>query len=319
MIGLPRVVRPLTERNDGFAVSSPVDPTDVVVFRGSRAAAAECALVLEAKAIRYRLLAFDDAWVLATDPALAAAAREELARYAEERLVPHEPPPRIMPFPGAGVGVLGYLGLLSGVAAGAGASLFGIDWFTVGAVDAASTLRWQWWRAVTALTLHGGPEHLIGNMVFGAAAGVLCSWLWGPGIAWLSILVAGALANTLEPWLTPLDHRAIGASTAVFAALGLLAGYSWRQRLNVRERWLYRWAPLIAGVSLLTFLGSGTEQVDVLGHALGFSAGVAGGWTYALAGMPRSRLARWQWLAGSAAITIVCVSWFLALRSISPR
>jgi len=308
------------EHPDGLAVSTPEDPPEVIVFRGSHAAATECALVLESKAIRYQLLVLDADWALATDPAVAEAARDELARYAEERLVPRESAPQITPFGGAGIGALMYLGILSGVAYGAGASLFGVDWFEVGAVDAGTSVRWQWWRAVTALTLHGGPEHLIGNLLFGVAAGGLCSWLWGPGIAWLSILLAGGLANTLEAWLTPLDHRAIGASTAVFAAIGMLAGYSLRQRWSLRERWLYRWAPLIAGAALLAFLGSGdgTGQVDVLGHLLGFAVGVAWGWLYALAEMPRSRHIRWQLLAGGAAVALVVLAWCCALCSLSP-
>jgi len=308
------------ERSHGLAVSTPEDHAEVIVFRGSQQATSECALVLESKAIRYQLLVLGDEWALATDPAVAAAAREELTRYAEERLVPRESPPQIQPLPGAGVGILIYLGVLSGVAYGAGAGLFGVDWFAVGAVDSAGPARWQWWRAVTALTLHGGPEHLIGNLLFGVAAGGLCSWLWGSGIAWLSILLAGALANTLETSLAPLDHRAIGASTAVFAAIGLLAGYSWRQRLSLRERWLYRWAPLIAGAALLAFLGAGdgSGQVDVLGHLLGFAVGVAWGWIFALAAMPRSRELRWQLLAGGAAMALLVGAWSCALRSVSP-
>ncbi len=307
----------LTEPIDVLVVSLPEEPSEIIVFRGSHAAASECALVLESKAIRYQLLVLDADWALATHPALAAAARHELARYAEERLVPRELPPQVQTFAGTGFGALIYLGVLSSVAYGAGASLFGVDWFAVGAVDAAQPARWQWWRAVTALSLHGGPEHLIGNCLFGVAAGGLCSRLWGPGIAWLSILLAAVLANTVEPWLTPPEHRAIGASTAVFAAIGLLAGYAWRQRLSLRERWLYRWAPLIAGASLLAFLGSGTEQVDVLGHLLGFSIGVAWGWVYARIGMPRSRRLRWQWLAGAAALAILLLGWGFALRSVS--
>jgi len=299
-------------------VSEPEVPAEVVVFVGSHAAAAECALVLESKAIPYQLLVRGGDWALATDPAVAAAARHELSRYAEERLPPRELPPQITAFPGAAWGALIYLAILSTAAYGAGASLFGVDWFTVGAVDASPAARWQWWRAVTALTLHGGPEHLIGNLLFGVVAGSLCSRLWGPGIAWLSILLAGGLANLLEPWLTPLDHRAIGASTAVFAAIGLLAGYSWRQRLSLRERWLYRWTPLVGGVSLLAFLGAGTAQVDVLGHLLGFSVGMAWGWVYAFVSMPRSRRSRWQLLAGSAAVAVVGGAWWCALRSVNP-
>jgi membrane associated rhomboid family serine protease len=81
----------------------------------------------------------------------------------------------------------------------------------------------------------------------------------------------------------------------------------------LRERWLYRWAPLIAGASLLSLLGAGTEHVDVLGHLLGFLMGVLLGWIYAQAHMPRSRSAALQVGAGIVAVLVLAGAWFLAL------
>jgi rhomboid protease GluP len=143
---------------------------------------------------------------------------------------------------------------------------------------------------------------------------VLASRLLGPGLAWASILAAGAAANYLEMLIAPPDYRAVGASTAVFAALGLLSGYAWRQRLPRRERWLYRWTPLIAGICLLALLGSGNGHVDVLGHLLGFCMGVALGWAYARMGLPRSRRTDLQLALGSAALLAVIAAWSVALR-----
>jgi len=295
-------------------VSLAADGEAVIVFRGSRAASAEFALVLEAKAIPYQSIVLEADWALAVMPEFAEQARGELERYREERAVRREVAPTLEPFEGAGAGAVGYVIVLLIVAYCAGASLFGDDWFAAGAVDASLTGPHQWWRAFTSLSLHAGPEHLFGNLLFGIIAGGLCSRLLGPGVAWLSILVAGAGANTLELWIAPMGHRAVGASTAVFAALGLLSGYAWRQRLSLRERWLYRWAPLIAGASLLSLLGAGTEHVDVLGHLLGFLMGVLLGWIYAQAHMPRSRSAALQVGAGIVAVLVLAGTWFLALR-----
>jgi membrane associated rhomboid family serine protease len=114
--------------------------------------------------------------------------------------------------------------------------------------------------------------------------------------------------------VSPSWHRAVGASTAVFAALGLLAGFGWGQRLGVRDRRLYRWAPLFAGICLLALLGAGNEQVDVLGHLLGFTAGTALGWTFARAGLPRRRGAGFQAATGAGAVLVLCAAWLLALR-----
>ncbi len=99
----------------------------------------------------------------------------------------------------------------------------------------------------------------------------------------------------------------------MFAALGLIAGLAWRQQLSLRER---RWnvlAPLIAGICLLTLLGTGTEHVDVLGHGLGFIFGVGFGRLYARAGIPRDRGRRLQIAAGAGALMLLIAAWTLAL------
>jgi len=296
-------------------VSLTNDDDFVSVFRGTRAASLEFSLVLEAKGIPYQSIALDREWVLAVTPDLAEQARYELDRYAEERVVKRDRAPSIVTFDGAEAGAVGYAFVLLIVAYGSGANLFNADWFSIGAIDASRPANQQWWRAFTALSLHAGPEHLFGNLFFGIVAGGLCSRLLGPGVAWLSILIAAAGANVLELSIAPMGHRAVGASTAVFAALGLLAGYAWRQRLSLRERWLYRWAPLIAGVSLLTLLGAGagTEHVDVLGHLLGFLVGVAFGWMHAQAHMPRSLSVGLQIGAGALAVVLLGGAWALAL------
>jgi rhomboid protease GluP len=157
-------------------------------------------------------------------------------------------------------------------------------------------------------------EHLLGNVLFGAVAGAAASRLLGPGVAWASILGAATLANYAEILITPITHRAVGASTAVVAALGLLSGMAWRQRLTLRERLWYRWAPLIAGMCLLTLLGAGSAHVDVLGHALGFLFGLGVGWIYVRTGVPNNRDPRVQVIAGLGAVLTVCAAWAFALR-----
>jgi len=194
----------------------------------------------------------------------------------------------------------------------AGNATFGADWLSLGSLDAGA--RGEWWRAITALTLHLDQEHLLGNLLFGAVAGMAASRLLGPGVAWASILGAAALANYAEILITPITHRAAGASTAVFAALGLLSGMAWRQRLTHRERLWYRWAPLIAGICLLTLLGAGTAHVDVLGHALGFLFGLGVGWVCVRTGAPNNRDPRLQAITGFGAVLVVCAAWVFALR-----
>jgi rhomboid protease GluP len=286
-------------------------PALAVVFRGSHPLCREFSLVLDAKAIEHEMQESGDSWVLSVPPALVHRAYDEISRYSAERSVTRSRP--ILPelHSGAAIGAAGYVLILLLTAYCAGIGLFGADWLSIGALDAGAT--GDWWRAVTALTLHVDQEHLLGNLMFGVFAGIGAGRLLGPGVAWSSILGAGALANYAEMLIAPTPHRAVGASTAVFAALGLLAGLAWRRSLTLRERRWYVLAPLIAGVCLLTLLGAGSAHVDVLGHVLGFLIGVAVGWLYARAEIPRDRNPPVQIAAGVAAISMICVAWLLAL------
>src|ERR1700730_34119 len=235
-------------------------PQPVTVFRGSQAACLEYALVLEAKGVPYERVESDGAWLLVVAPPLAQAAADELNRYAAERAVRRESPAPFVPFAGSAVGAAVYAFVLILVAYCAGIELFGIDWLRLGALESKAGAAGEWWRAVTAVPLHLDQELLLGNLLFGSGIGVLAGRMFGPGCAWLGILLSGAAANFVDMLISPSGHRAVGASTAVFAALGLLAGFGWAGRRNLRDRRLHRWAPLFAGVCLVALLGAGNED-----------------------------------------------------------
>ena len=291
-----------------------MDPTpeSAVVFRGSKFLCHEYSLMLEARGIEHETTEEENSWVLSVPVGMRHRTYEELSRYSVERGVKRSVPEVVQPHTGAALGVFGYIVILLLTAYCAGNATFGADWLSLGSLDAGA--RGEWWRAVTALTLHLDQEHLLGNVLFGAVAGIAASRLLGPGIAWAGILGAAALANYAEILISPITHRAVGASTAVFAALGLLSGMAWRQRLTLRERLWYRWAPLIAGICLLTLLGAGSAHVDVLGHSLGFLFGLGVGWFYARSGVPNNRNPRVQLIAGLGAVLVVCAAWIFALR-----
>ena len=289
-------------------------PQPVTVFRGSQAACLEYALVLEAKGVPYERVESDGAWLLVVASPLAQAAADELTRYAAERAVRREAPAPFVPFDGGAMGAAVYALVLILVAYCAGIELFGVDWLRVGALESKAGAAGEWWRAVTALTLHLDQEHLLGNLLFGIGIGVLAGRMFGPGCAWLGILLSGAAANMIDMLVSPTGHRAVGASTAVFAALGLLAGFGWSERRNLRDRRFYRWAPLFAGVCLLALLGAGSEHVDVLGHLLGFVTGTVVGGVFARAGLPRTRSAAFQRWTGAIAAALLGGAWLLAIR-----
>jgi membrane associated rhomboid family serine protease len=141
--------------------------------------------------------------------------------------------------------------------------------------------RGEWWRPFTGLFLHADIGHLVGNLVGGAFFGTLVARLIGPLLGWTLILASGTMGNLLTSALTyPQPFNSIGASTAVFAALGILSGVGIAETLRERVRlpWLRVMAPVFAGIILLGWLGGGnTPQTDVLGHVFGFSSGLAAG------------------------------------------
>lgn len=147
--------------------------------------------------------------------------------------------------------------------------------------------RGEWWRPFTALFLHGDLGHLVGNIVTGSCFGLLVARSIGALRGWLMILMAGVLGNLATSWIAwPEAFVSLGASTAVFGALGILSGHgvgaSFRVRRKVRLAVVA--APLTAGIVLLGFLGGGgNPQTDVLGHCNGFAAGVVLGSLVALA------------------------------------
>ena len=140
----------------------------------------------------------------------------------------------------------------------------------------------EWWRPFTALFLHADPPHLIGNLFSGMLFGTLVSRSLGAWRGWLVILASGTLGNTLTSALTwPESFVSIGASTAVFGALGILSGigFSAMMRAPLRLPWARTAAPVIGGIVLLGWLGGGspTGNTDVLGHVFGFGSGLAAG------------------------------------------
>lgn len=245
----------------------------------------------------------------------APAALEQLAQYEAENVPPPPLPPAAPLDPDAWIGCTLYVLVLMGVAAALSQGLVRLDAFDVGELDSTAVQAGQWWRSLTALTLHVDGPHLAANLVAGVWFGYLAGRQMGVGMAWLVTVIAAGLANLAEALLGAPGHHSVGASTAVFAALGAMAAFSWRERLGRAQRWARRWAPLIAGVALLGWTGSAGEGTDVMAHIGGFVAGVLSG---ALIARPRVRaqLARLpQWLYGALALSALALAWALALRS----
>jgi membrane associated rhomboid family serine protease len=133
-------------------------------------------------------------------------------------------------------------------------------------------------------------------------------------VAWLAIVVAGASGNAINVLVQRPEHLSVGASTAVFAALGLLASVSFFFGAMHRETWARRWSPLVGGLWLLTWLGTGDARTDIVAHLTGFVAGLllggAAGWLAPTAGRDRPV----QWAAGAATLLLIVAGWGAAFR-----
>lgn len=188
-----------------------------------------------------------------------------------------------------------------------------VPWFERGGADADRIVHGELWRAVTALTLHADAAHAVSNAAAAAIFFGMISSLMGLGLGCALVLVAGAGGNLANAFLQGSPHVSIGASTAVFGAVGLVSGLTMAERRRQPSRRRRAWLPIAAALALLGMLGSGGARVDIWAHLFGLLFGAILGIAFGYA-HPRPPGFRTQWVFGSAAIAVLIYSWTLALR-----
>ena len=280
------------------------------------AEAREHGLVVAARGVPHWIEREAGEWVLRVEEGarelalgeLAAFDAEEKARPPAGRLLPAEKIDTLSLYVAAWV-LSGFF-LLQNLA--------GETWMEHGeALSEAIIRRGEWWRTLTALTLHGDAAHIGANLATGLLFAAFVIPHLGTGVTWLGIVLSGALGNAVNAWgYRGEDHASIGASTAVFGALGILVGAEFVARLgaeHTRSRWQLV-LPLGAGLALLAFLGVGDEKknIDFMAHLWGFAAGLplgaAGGWLEVKEHTPR-----WaQRAAALAAVALLGGAWWRA-------
>jgi membrane associated rhomboid family serine protease len=285
-----------------------------IIFRSNaRQRCSEHALVLATVDIEFAIRRDAGDYILLVAESDAARARAELQAYADEN---SSPPRRVVVFPqqaGVWASVYGFVAVLLLVDIFDDRSQFGMDWHHDGRTQAGLILQGQWWRTVTALTLHADSAHLVGNLVVGSLFVLFAAQLLGSGLAMLSILLAGAVGNGLNAWIQRDQHTSVGASTAVFAALGIVVAYVWIRRRTMQASALTKWAPIVGGGVLLGYFGAGGPRTDVVAHATGFCSGLLLGALYGKLGDRLLFSMRVQFALGMAAVALLMVAWVLAL------
>ncbi|NKB56375.1 MAG: rhomboid family intramembrane serine protease [Alphaproteobacteria bacterium] len=272
---------------------------------------AEYALVLMAMGIRCKLVSFDGDFALEVYVRDASRARHQVHLYVQENKDrPQKFNPQLKVQDGITCAWL-YAVVILCIYILQRDQLFAIDWLQVGVSHAASIRDGEWWRAVTALGLHVDTAHLVSNLFFGLIFVFLAGELLGWGLALSGIVFGGALGNLINAYAQNPSHTSIGASTSLFAAVGLLAAYSWSRR----GRRLNRWIPLGCGVAVLAFIGMGGERTDIFAHVTGFASGCLFGFAFGALDARAVFTERYKRFLGIGAAVFFVFAWAVALQA----
>jgi membrane associated rhomboid family serine protease len=251
-------------------------------------------------------------YAVTVDAKDADSAYREIEEYAVETPALATPPPNVSKgWPGAVVWVV----ILTAFHLLSRYQPVGLPWSTAGVAQAGLIQAGEWWRVVTALCLHADMAHLVGNMALGALLISLTAHRVGWGLTWLGVLLAGAFGNAINAMVQPTVHGSVGASTAVFGVLGILAVHGWKRNTEMRMRAIERGAPLVSGVLLLTMFGMAGERTDVVAHVAGFFSGMLTGWVLASLKQETLLNVRYQWIAVVGALAMLSLCWLLAFET----
>lgn len=266
---------------DNLAFADPQAPPGLIeagVYPTS-ATAFDHGLVVLAMGLPYWLLPSDTGYRLLVEPDAGELVREQLVKFDRESIgwppqpIPIGPHRYKMEWTAlfwALVVVAVYFGQVHEEG--------GLE--ALGSLDARAIFdQGQWWRIGTALFLHADLGHLLSNVLSGIFVFSAVSGTIGRLRGWL-LLAAASLAGNFA--VAALNHsasyRSLGASTAIFAGLGLLTGHAIRSVRHAGPHSLRSiLVPLAAGTSLLAIYGAGGLEVDVVAHLMGFVAGLAFG------------------------------------------
>jgi membrane associated rhomboid family serine protease len=155
------------------------------------------------------------------------------------------------------------------------------DYVAVFGANASRILDGEMYRCATALLLHADAAHIAGNMagmvIFGGAVCVVT----GSGVGWLMILASGIFGNLMNALAYETGHMSVGASTAVFGAVGILCAFQAVNAARTGKGWKRTALVFGSGLALLAFLGTSARS-DVGAHLFGFLCGVLMGGAYRL-------------------------------------
>lgn len=237
-----------------------------------RGAVLESELVLQSMGINTRIERRLFEWRLLTLTPLATHARIQLDLYYKENR--HQDRPHAV-FPQIGKGYIGvccYLAIIWVFFLYQGIS----DIKEIGLMSTVDVRQGAWFLTITPLMLHADVAHIVANSVSGSLFGFAVGRFLGDRFAWLLIVLSAGIANWISSHIQE-DIYVIGASTACFAAAGLLCGYSWRRGYVEGASVRLNYLPIVGAIALFVFMGMDGENTDVIGHFCGLAVGLCMG------------------------------------------
>ena len=187
------------------------------------------------------------------------------------------------------------------------------DWLTQrGGADARRILDGEWWRCITATTLHVDHEHFLSNMLSGFFILNLLRRRCGAGTSMLLLTIVAGITNFAVAWSSNQNHFSIGFSSVVFAALGMLAGIETLNLPRHPQGKSRNFSPLIAAFFLAVLVGIG-EKVDIKAHFFGLGLGAV---FSPLAIRFEKKLGSPPWQVAGVVLVYVlyAIAWMLAQR-----
>jgi membrane associated rhomboid family serine protease len=271
-------------------------------------------LVLRSVGIGHQVVGTEEGYRIDVSDSYLDAAMDAVERYRQENppaevqhQVPHGPTKR-KNLSGVFVAVL----LLS-VHLAVMSSSAPADYVEVFGAQARRIQSGEIYRCVTALALHADDAHIAGNMAAVALFGGAVCAITGNGVGWLMILFCGVAGNLINAMVVPPGHLSIGASTAIFGAVGILCTLQAVRSAFYGRGWKKAVAAIGAGMALLAFLGSSTRS-DLGAHLFGFVCGLPTGGIYRL--WLKDRIGKKeQILCGAMVTAILVAAWLKGVQS----
>lgn len=233
-----------------------------------------CSLVLSAMEIPHSIATKDSTSTIEVAPTDAERASHHLSAYLAEN---RDWPPKVLPAEEIPQGIqpptIIIIGALMLLYSATGQWDSHSIWFDSGAGDSTAIIHGgEYFRLVTALTLHADLTHLLGNCFIGGFLLHFFCRLVGSGIGFAATLAAAVIGNGVNVYLRGDGHLFVGFSTAVFGIIGMLVAASYKH--NKKLSGYHVLLPFMAGIGLLAMLGSSGERTDLGAHFFGFFSGI---------------------------------------------